>query len=182
MVGQNVTAAQVSTAAARVGLRADIRDTFEVSRGKGKGPGVRFGLKLGEPNPKREADGVLLPKYRYQRESANVHMVNKDGEARRVASVCWHGHRDFFRALWALAPGARVRTAQTVRTVPGGWYTADNFEAQYHGTGDVNIGSQMYPRRYADACVCHRVGEYDRPTKGAQAVPPGKYHMGGGVR
>ena len=29
---------------------------------------------------------------------------------RRIHAVCWHGHLAFFRALYALAPRAKVRT------------------------------------------------------------------------
>lgn len=150
MIGQNVTAQQVQQAARQVNLRADIRHVFTVSRGAGKGPGVRFGLKLGDPV---SATGKKKDNRReYQRVS--TWRRRADGTPRRNAAVCWHGHRDFFRALFARAPEARVASAQTKATVPGGYYTAGNFEQVYQNTGDHNIGSMFAPMRYADACAC----------------------------
>jgi hypothetical protein len=73
---------------------------------------------------------------------------------RRVHAICWHGHRDFFRALFKLAPAARVQTARTREFAPGSrYYTAENFERLYLET-DGNIGSAYQPTRYSSACDC----------------------------
>lgn len=61
---------------------------------------------------------------------------------RRVNAVCWHGHRDFFRALFMLCPTAIV----TSNWVNGRLrYTADTFE-QLLRTTDYGT--------YRDACTC----------------------------
>lgn len=84
---------------------------------------------------------------------------------RRIASVCWHGHREFFRSLLKIRPDARIQTTLLGRgnrfnmahgnlTGSVRWYTAENFETVFPQTGDLNIGSQMYPLLMADACHC----------------------------
>ena len=73
---------------------------------------------------------------------------------RKIAAVCWHGHLEFFRQLFTLAPGARVQTAFT-RDFPRGerWYTAENLERMYQAT-DRNIGSMYQPMYASEACEC----------------------------
>lgn len=66
----------------------------------------------------------------------------------RMASVCWHGHREFMRALFALAPDARIITG--IVTYKG---SAD-FEATHDDTGYQNIGMQCEPVAYREACDC----------------------------
>jgi len=65
---------------------------------------------------------------------------------RRVNAVCWHGHREFFRALFTLAPAAVVTTSLAK-------YTAANFEATYAST-DRYIGLLVAPLLYSEACSC----------------------------
>ena len=74
---------------------------------------------------------------------------------RTIAAVCWHGHRDFFRALFALAPDCKVQTRHTRQFTAAGctWYTRQNFEQTFRYS-DTNIGSQMQPMLYSDACWC----------------------------
>lgn len=126
MIAKGTTAQVIEAAATAAGVRADVRDVRPTRDG---GQRVRFGLRLGCCR-------------------------RADGSRRHSGAVCWHGHRDFFRALFAAAPGARVQTMQTERTVPGGWYTAGNFEDVYQNTGDANVGSAYDPISYADACDC----------------------------
>lgn len=140
MIAQGTTAHTLETIAQHVGVRVDIR---HVRRTRDGGQRVRFGLRLGA----RKA---------YQR-VGNMRRAS-DGERRRTGAVCWHGHRDFFRALFRVAPGARVQTMQTAATVPGKWYTAENFESVYGNTGDNNVGSQCSPLPYASACTCKEGG------------------------
>ena len=85
----------------------------------------------------------------YQRTS-----VGYGSKGRRIAAVCWHGHRDFYRALFKVAPEARVQTAMTRQLAQGSrYYTAENFERVYQET-DRNIGSMMQPVAHSEACTC----------------------------
>ncbi len=67
---------------------------------------------------------------------------------RRVNAVCWHGHRDFMRAVFALEPSATFRTSVAT------WRGSVDFEARYQGTATRNVGSQMMPMPYASSCEC----------------------------
>jgi len=71
---------------------------------------------------------------------------------RRANAVCWHGFRDFYRALFELSPGARVRSALAHFNGPA------HFEATYQETGSRNVGSMMYPYTMAEACDCPDAG------------------------
>jgi hypothetical protein len=82
---------------------------------------------------------------RYQR-------IKRDGNGGRVRAVCWHGFRDFFRAVFALCPDAVFRTGLAT------WRGSADFEARYPGTGYKNIGSQFCPMLYAEACRCKDAG------------------------
>jgi hypothetical protein len=75
----------------------------------------------------------------------------RDSKQRRVHAICWHGHRDFFRALFLRAPEAVAKTAFAK-------YTAENFEAVFPETGRRNIGSQILPCRACEACDCVDAG------------------------
>lgn len=100
--------------------------------------------------------GKLVWSPRYQRLSQRTQRSTAQGhegkEFARVVPgrVCWHGHRDFFRALYKLAPRAVVRTAMAV------YRDAEDFEAHFESTrrqlgGESWVG-MMKP--YADACTC----------------------------
>lgn len=71
---------------------------------------------------------------------------------RRLHAVCWHGFRDFFRALFAETPNAVAKTV--LATYDG----AEEFEATFPATGDQNIGSAFQPMCIADACTCRDSG------------------------
>ncbi len=67
---------------------------------------------------------------------------------RRVAAVCWHGHRAFMQTLFHYAPNARLKSAAVQ-------YDGHlEFWAKHNATGDRNIGSMMEPMAYRDACDC----------------------------
>jgi len=91
----------------------------------------------------------LAPSKAYQR-------VSHSG--RKVGAVCWHGHRDFFRALFRICQTSDACRDKTA--VSSNWsggkvtYTAENFERTYPATGYQNIGSAFQPMTYRDACVC----------------------------
>ncbi len=127
MLTRNVSKGAVLDAAANIGV--EVRELREVGR-----TGLRF---------------TLAPMNgRYQRRSASCF-----NGGRKVHAVCWHGHRVFFRYLFARSPMARVQTSFTRRFVPGGWYTAANFE-DTHTRTDVNIGAPIAPVYYSEACDC----------------------------
>lgn len=67
---------------------------------------------------------------------------------RRIAAVCWHGHRDFFRALYRRSPDARIKTALA------DYRGSDGFEAAFPATGHTNVGSWAQPEAASDACAC----------------------------
>jgi hypothetical protein len=91
----------------------------------------------------------LLPSKQWQRLSASYF-----GRGRKVSAVCWHGHRDFFRALFVLQPDCRIQTAQTKQFRRGErFYTAENFERVFRET-DKNIGPPIAPIPYSACCVC----------------------------
>lgn len=71
---------------------------------------------------------------------------------RRVHAVCWHGHREFMRELYALAPDTVIIT--TFARYEG----SAHFEATHAGTRHHQIGSQMEPCSIGDACECDTNG------------------------
>lgn len=73
----------------------------------------------------------------------------------RMASVCWHGHRAFMRALFALAPDARITTG--IITYKG----SEDFERTHDDTGYRNIGSAMSPVAWREACDCIDMEQHD---------------------
>jgi hypothetical protein len=78
------------------------------------------------------------------------------GNGRRVHAVCWHGFRDFFRAVYLREPNARFATAYDT------WKGSEDFEARFLETGYRNIGSQMCPVSAAEACRCPESGTVGR--------------------
>ena len=123
MTVTGITSADVLYQAARA-VEVDIRECQSLNR---RGSRYRFTLKLG-------------PSKAYRR-------LSRSG--RKVSAVCWHGHAVFFRQLFALAPTAEIRSNWA-----GGrtHYTAENFEHTFGATGGANIGNQMAPIAYRDAC------------------------------
>lgn len=79
----------------------------------------------------------------YQRESASMF-----SGGRRVSAVCWHGFRDFFRAVYASTPGVVFVTGLDT------WRGSEDFEKRFPESGHKNIGSQMAPVSIVDACRC----------------------------
>jgi ABC-type taurine transport system substrate-binding protein len=64
---------------------------------------------------------------------------------RRVAAACWHVHGDFFDALFGINPAAVIVSMGERISINGG-----NWQ-------DKNIGSQMNPMYYSEACECNRI-------------------------
>ncbi len=59
--------------------------------------------------------------------------------------ACWHTFRDFYRALFAVAPDAVVVSSFAK-------FTADNFEGSYRETYYKNAGSMMQPVAFGELC------------------------------
>ena len=118
-------------AANSVGVAVEIRDVA-ASRGGGRTLSVKVNLPHG---PGRE---------RYRRISHH---------GRRINAVCWHGFRDFFRALFEYSPEAVAKTALATYDGPEG------FEDTYPHTAENNIGSRFEPMAMADACLCVDSGD-----------------------
>jgi hypothetical protein len=95
---------------------------------------VRFTLKPGQLSPKNKDETS-----RYQRRGYM-------GE--RIHAVCWHGHRDFMRALFDFDSEARLTTAMA------DYRSREGFNELYPATAWRNIGSQINPLDYANACDC----------------------------
>jgi len=155
MKAYGVTAEKIANAADTIGVRP-----YNVTEHGGKRPYVTFTLKTGERDERRidwRGKSVLSP--RYQRLSQRTRL-SQDAKHPETyfnpvvpGAVCWHGHRDFMRALFALAPDAEIRSAMA--TYKG----SDNFEQTFGFTryaGGSRMGVQMIP--YADACTCADAG------------------------
>jgi len=97
-----------------------------------KGNGLSFTLRV--------ASGKLL--------GHRLGFPNHEGKQRRIASACWHVHRDFMSACFAINPEARIKS--TMADYQG----ISDFEYSFEQTGDQNIGSQVHPLYFRDACEC----------------------------
>lgn len=64
------------------------------------------------------------------------------GKQRRLINACWHVHGDLFDALFEINEKAVIVSAGKKITVDNG-----NWE-------DRNIGGQMYPLYFSEACDC----------------------------
>lgn len=83
----------------------------------------------------------------WQRYSASW-VRTRANKRRRVHGVCWHGHRAFMRALFALAPNACVSTAHA------SYRGAQHFEATHSETGERNVGAPIAPIAFVLLCDC----------------------------
>lgn len=141
MNARGVTKGQLEQAAREVGVELyNLREA-----GKTERAGWAFTLKTGKAtSPKERA--------KYRRVSKLTSY--RDGKRHTVpGAVCWHGHRDFFRALYKLAPQARIKTAMAV------YLNARHFEELHPDTfwmGGERMGAAMVPA--SDLCVCASVG------------------------
>jgi hypothetical protein len=126
-----ITIAEARQIANNRGLRVDGQD---MTPGRGGVSRCSFTLKL-DTDSRRE-DGSLP----YQR-------VSLSGNGRRVAAVCWHGHRDIMRDLFQLHPDARLKSALA------DYRGAQDFEEKHldtqGSTNHWNVGLS-----YGEACVC----------------------------
>lgn len=82
----------------------------------------------------------LRPDKKYQR---------RGHAGRKVNAVCWHGHYDFMFKLFTAQPDATLISAMAR------YDGRADFENNADGSGARNIGSQMHPLAYEDACDCN---------------------------
>lgn len=154
MIAKGVALDQIEQAANDTGVRLyNVRQTRN---------GWGFTLKTDSARTELLPDwrGKLKHQPRYQRLSQRERTsYAKDTHGQTFypvvpGAVCWHGHRDFFRALFRLVPDAEIRTAMA--TYKG----AEHFEQTFGMTryeGGSRMGVHMLP--YVDACTC---GETER--------------------
>lgn len=127
MLARNVTEAELEQAARQVGVR--------LGNLRPNGRGLRFTLWTKGKPPK------------YGRRSQTIR--NRDGSLRRIPGrVCWHGHRDFFRAVFRLQPQAYFDTA--LAKYEG---TLD-FERKFPDTGFNRVDYYGAAAHFRDACDC----------------------------
>ncbi len=78
--------------------------------------------------------------------------ANKGGRightGRRIAAACWHVHRDIMVAIMTIFPDARIKTAQA------DYRGIEDFMDKFASTGYTNIGSQIEPMYFNNACEC----------------------------
>jgi len=130
----------LQTAAAQTGIR--------INRGShwrsGGAESTSFRLALND-------DGLRTPRGRYRVKNGQrmLPLYSRISWYRRahVNAVCWHGHRDLFRALFAILPDLKIRTMMAT-------YTGATFEDKFKDTYYRNAGSQMNPTYYGSLCIC----------------------------
>ncbi|MEK7505901.1 MAG: hypothetical protein AAB597_03360 [Patescibacteria group bacterium] len=91
------------------------------------GRGLRFTLRPGDDR-------------KWQRRSAT--------SGRRINAVCFHGHKAFMEAVFALYPEARIKS------VMADYRGVEEFNRQHEEVGDRNISNRMRPMSFWKACDC----------------------------
>lgn len=81
----------------------------------------------------------------------------RGNSGQRVKALCWHGHRDLFRYLFAAYDPENAGTIE-IRTALATYRGKSDFESSYQAT-DRNVGSLAKPLRYSTACDCDK-GEH----------------------
>jgi hypothetical protein len=102
-------------------------------------------------------EGKLVP----DREYVNHYQRTSAGwqtQGRKVNGICWHGHRDFMRAVFDEFPNARITAGRFGKTDYNG---KQGFEDNYEESAYFELGPQIsggYPLFY-QACSCPESGE-----------------------
>jgi hypothetical protein len=123
--------------------------TFFVLRMAGPTPG-RKDTRKGHEGDERRAHGLTPEEYALQmrfRKRGYSNMAWGRGPEYGVA-VCFHGFRAFMRACFARNPNAIIRTCRAA------YLGSEDFEAKWPAVGSQNVGSQMCPIAYSEACDC----------------------------
>ncbi|HEY9014253.1 MAG TPA: hypothetical protein VIM84_04210, partial [Gemmatimonadales bacterium] len=121
MLVRNATQEQIEAAAGEVGVRLYCNGAGYIGERPTRrhGPEFRFTLRTGEKCQQLlDWRGKLRWAPPWQRLSRFTRYSRARGHEGVVYSpvvpgaVCWHGHREFFRALYRLAPNAWIKTAK----------------------------------------------------------------------
>ena len=72
----------------------------------------------------------------------------KDYPPKRLASLCWHGFREVFMAVYSRHRNAVIITGRAR------YNDRDHFLNTYRFTGHDNVGSKILPIEYREACDC----------------------------
>lgn len=130
MLAKHCTMQDLKAALAEINAQFDENICFRKLEASGKN--IRFTLTVYDS---RKAGGRLgVPNH--------FDSGKQTGRQRHLAAACWHVHGEFFDALFAIAPQAViVSKGKKITAEAGNWQ-------------DRNIGSQVYPYMYSDACIC----------------------------
>lgn len=95
----------------------------------------------------------IFPNGKHINFTLTVHSSRSPGARRgfrgqRIAAACWHAHRDVMHEIFDGVPDARLKSGMI------DYRGRDDFESNHHGTGYRNIGSQLEPLSYQQACDC----------------------------
>lgn len=144
MIASKVSKADLLAAAADVGVMLDMRALNATDS--------RYRVKV-NPDPVQWPSAFTASGKRRAGEKGDVGYQRENAlTGRRVNAVCWHGFRDFFRAVYKRNPAAVFRTAIDT------WKGSEDFEARYRPSGERNVGSIMYPVCAAGNCRCPERG------------------------
>lgn len=83
------------------------------------------------------------------------HGSRRAGSGRHGRWLCWHGFRDVVRAIMAVNPDAKVRSAAAVYDGSVG------FERVYPSTAERNVGSWAQPAYMPELCVGTCAGDWE---------------------
>ena len=86
--------------------------------------------------------------FRFQLKLKGEEYRRYSNSGRKVAAVCWHGHRDFFREVYD------INSQATIITMLARYENSEHFEQIYPTTGNTNIGSIFNPLSIQNACQC----------------------------
>ena len=75
-------------------------------------------------------------------------MRNNDGSRRKIGSVCWHGHRDWMKAIFKINPDAII-ISKLAR-----YDGIDDFNSTFPDTYYTDVGSMMKPAYYGELFFC----------------------------
>lgn len=126
----------ITTAIEQIGIRAQITPDRHCRRG------LKVNLIPGDSSEMRTPSGRL-------RKNSSIPYALRSSRGMLMSRyVCWHGHRDFLRAIFELSPDTYVRTKLA-------HYKGKNdFAQKYPDTYYTNVGSSMYPSAYGNNCDC----------------------------
>ena len=113
-----------------------------------------IGRELGIELYELREHGQRVRRYQYTLRPATERYRSWDPmSGRRIWAVCWHGHRDYMRAVYELDPSARFKSAMA------DYRGADDFESKFPDTAYTNVGSQMFPVLAREKCEGNHYAE-----------------------